>query len=62
MLKLTDPDTPRSEAYERKGCLRLARCSCGIGLREMELGLDRMCAPSEETCWVCFILVKAGVF
>ena len=49
MLKLTNPDTPRSAAYERKDCLRLPRCSCGIGLREMELGLDRMSAPSEET-------------
>lgn len=49
MLKLTNPDTPQTEAYERKDCLRLARWSGGIGLREMELGLDRMSAPREET-------------
>ena len=49
MLKLTDVDTPRSEAYERKDCLVLARRSCGIGLRELVLGLDGMSAPTEET-------------
>ena len=50
MLKLTNPDALPSKAYERKERLGLARHSCGIGLREMELGLEGMRAPREKTC------------
>lgn len=52
MLKLTNPDAVPSEAYERKERLGLARPSCGIGLKEMELGLEGMSAPREKTSWV----------